>query len=57
MKTFCFDSCVRMSPESFEYLLNVASLKIAEKDSRLRKAIAPSERLCLTFHFLAYDES
>ena len=31
MKTFCFDKYVRMSLESFQYLLNVAGPKIAKK--------------------------
>ena len=46
-----------MSPESFQYLLNVVGPKIAKKDTRLRKAISAAERLCLTLHFLTYAGS
>ena len=42
-----------MSPESFQYLLKVAGLKIAKKDTILQKIIALAERLCLTLCFLA----
>ena len=43
-----------MSPESFKYLLNVVGPIIAKKDTKFRKAILASERLCLTLHYLAY---
>ena len=46
-----------MSPQSFKYLLNVVGPVISKKDTRFRKAISPSERLCLTLHYLAYGES
>ena len=58
MKTFLF--CfryMRMSPESFKYILNVVGPVIAKKDTRFRKAIPPAERLCLTLHYLAYGGS
>ena len=43
-----------MSPESFQYLLNVVGPIISKKNTNLRKAISASERLCLTLHYLAY---
>lgn len=46
-----------MSPESFKYLLNVVGPTISKKDTKFRKAISASERLCLTLHYLAYGGS
>ena len=46
-----------MSPESFQYLLNVVGPIISKNDTPFRKAISPSERLCLTLHYLAYGGS
>lgn len=46
-----------MSPESFQYILNIVGPKIQKKDTRFRKSISPSERLCLTIHYLAYGNS
>ena len=46
-----------MSPESFKYLLNVIGPVIAKKDTKFRKAISESERLCLTLHYLAYGKA
>ena len=43
-----------MSPDSFQYLLNVVGPSISKKDTRMRKSIPAAERLCLTLHFLAY---
>ncbi|XP_057294525.1 uncharacterized protein LOC130623036 [Hydractinia symbiolongicarpus] len=48
---------MRMSPESFQYLLNVIGPEISKKDTKFRKAISASERLCLTLHYLAYGGS
>ena len=53
---FCF-RYMRMSPKSFKYLLNVVGPVIAEKDTRFRKAIPPTKRLCLTLRYLAYGGS
>ena len=50
---FCF-RYMRISPESFKYLLNVVGPVIAKKYTSFRKSIPPSERLCLTLHYLAY---
>ena len=46
-----------MSPESFNYLLNVVGPIISKEDTRFRKAIPSAERLCLTLHYLAYGGS
>lgn len=43
-----------MSPDSFQYILNAVGPSIQKEDTRFRKAVSPSERLCLTIHFLAY---
>ena len=48
---------IRMSPDSFQYLLNIVNPMITKKDTRLRKAIPAQERLCLTLHYLAYGGS
>ena len=48
---------MRISSESFQYLLNVVNPKIAKNDTRFQKAISTAERLCLTLHFLAYGVS
>ena len=46
-----------MSPESFQYLLNVVGPTISKQDTRLRRSISAAERLCLAIHFLAYGSS
>ena len=56
-KTVFFDRYVRISPESFQYLLCVVGPNIAKRDTILRKAILTHERLCLTLHFLVYGGS
>lgn len=48
---------MRMSPESFKYLLNVVGPAISKQDTKFRKAISASERLCLILHYLAYGGS
>ena len=48
---------MRISPESFKYLLNVVGPIISKEDTRFQKAIPSAERLCLTLHYLAYDGS
>ena len=48
---------MRMSSESFRYLLNVVGPIISKEDTRFRKAIPSAERLCLTLHYLAYGGS
>ena len=52
-----FYGYMRMSPESFNYLLNVVGPIISKEDTRFRKAIPSAERLCLTLHYLAYGGS
>lgn len=46
-----------MSPESFQYLLNVVGPSISKKDTRFRKSISAGERLSVTLHYLAYGGS
>ena len=46
-----------MSPDSFQYLLNVVGPATTKKDTRFQKAISPAERLCLRIHYLAYGDS
>ena len=52
-----FDRYMRMSPESFKYLLNVVGPIISKEDTRFQKAIPTAERLCLTLHYLTYRGS
>ena len=47
---------MRISPESFKYLLNVVGPIILKEDARFRKAIPSAERLCLTLHYLEYGQ-
>ena len=46
-----------MSPDSFQYLLNVVGPAITKKDTKFQKVVSPAERLCLTIHYLAYGDS
>ena len=46
-----------MSPERFEHLLTLVAPIIIKKDTVMRKAIDPAERLSLTLHHLAYGNS
>lgn len=48
---------MRMSPESYKYLLNCVGPKISKRNTNFRKAISESERLSLTLHYLAYGGS
>jgi hypothetical protein len=46
-----------MSPERFEHLLTLVAPLIIKKETVMRKAIEPAERLSLTLHHLAYGNS
>ena len=46
-----------MAPDRFEHLLSLVGPIITKKDTRMRKAIGPAERLSLTLHYLAYGDS
>ena len=46
-----------MSPESFQYILNVVGPKIQKKRYQLQKSNTLSERLCLSIHYLAYGNN
>ena len=48
-----YKNYLRMSHEDYEYLLEKVTPKIMRRDTHLRKAITPSERLTLTLRFLA----
>lgn len=48
-----FRDLLRMSVEDFTYLLERVTPHIVKKDTHLRKAISPRERLSVTLRFLA----
>ncbi|XP_039866215.1 protein ANTAGONIST OF LIKE HETEROCHROMATIN PROTEIN 1-like [Simochromis diagramma] len=52
-----FRDLLRMSVEDFNYLLERVSPAIIKKDTHLRKAISPRERLSVTLRFLATGET
>ena len=51
MNILCFEKYVKMSPGLFQYLLCVIGLKIAKKDTRLRKAIKPDESFFFSVNY------
>lgn len=51
--TISYENFIRMSKTCFDDLLEKITPRIKKKDTRLRKAISPSERLTLTLRFLA----
>lgn len=46
-----------MSPHDFDYLMNLVTPIIGKKDTQMRKAISPGERLAITLHFLASGQN
>ena len=48
-----FRNFLRMSENSFQELLDLVTPLITRKDTNMREAISPGERLALTLHFLA----
>ena len=44
---------LRMKPEEFDILLRLVEPTIRKRDTTMRRAIAPSQRLSLTLRFLA----
>lgn len=42
-----------MTPERFQHLLSLVGPLIKKKDTRMRNAIGPAERLTLTLRYLA----
>lgn len=48
-----FIGVYRMTPGTFEYLLELVRPRIQRQDSNMRKCIDPETRLCVTLHFLA----
>lgn len=51
--TASYANFLRMDPGSFYELLNLVGASITKKDTRMRAAIPPGERLALTLRFLA----
>lgn len=49
----CACRYTRMTPERFEHLLSMIGPRIKKKDTRMREAISPAERLTLTLRYLA----
>lgn len=43
-----FQNCYRMSPETFETLVNMVAPHITKQDTNYRDAINPSEKLLIT---------
>ncbi|XP_035993648.1 protein ANTAGONIST OF LIKE HETEROCHROMATIN PROTEIN 1 [Fundulus heteroclitus] len=52
-----FRELLRMSVEDFSYLLERVTPHIIKKDTHLRKAISPRDRLSVTLRFLATGET
>ena len=51
-----YQNFVRMNAATFETLLNMVAPLIFRKDTNMREAIPPGERLALTLRFLATGE-
>lgn len=52
-----FEEHFRMSPESFDFLLEKVRPLITKKDTRMRKAISAETRLAITLRYLASGDS
>ena len=52
-----FENYMRMSPTTFEEILEAVAPLIAKRDTNYREAIPPAQRLSLTLRFLASGES
>lgn len=52
-----YKNFVRLSAEDFEYLLEKVTPLIQKKDTVMRKAITPKERLLVTLRYLATGDS
>ena len=48
-----FGQMLRMTPEEFDMLLGLVGQRIRKKDTAMRRAIPPDQRLSLTLRFLA----
>lgn len=52
-----YKACLRMSPESFDELLQLVESKISKQDTIMRKALPPKLKLEVTLSFLATGNS
>lgn len=52
-----FKNCCRMTPETFNNLLNLIETKIRKEDTQFRLSIPANERLALTLRYLATGDS
>lgn len=52
-----YKNFIRMSVEDFDYLLELVTPLIQKKDTVMRKALTPLERLCVTLRYLATGDS
>lgn len=52
-----FKNCRRMTPETFNNLLNIIEPKIKKEDTQFRLSIPANERLALTLRYLATGDS
>lgn len=52
-----FNNFTRMSRIDFEYLLSLIGPQIKKKDTHMREAISPEDKLLITLRFLATGDS
>lgn len=52
-----YKNFVRMSPDDFDYLLNLVTPSIEKANTNMRESICPGERLAITLRFLATGDS
>lgn len=52
-----FANYVRMSPETWNFLLSKVFARLEKKTTNMRKPITPAERLCVTVRYLATGNS
>lgn len=48
-----YKNFVRMTPDDFDYLLNLTTPSIEKSNTNMRESICPGERLAITLRFLA----
>nr|CAI5830293.1 unnamed protein product [Callosobruchus analis] len=52
-----FENFLRMKKVDFDYILETVSSRIRRKDTSMRRAITPKERLIITLRYLATGDS